>query len=55
MGIFVSFDRRNQEESGFDFGELEEAIVLPGVQINNNETKQSMLLCLSCSLSSDVY
>ncbi|XP_020552199.1 transcription factor TGA9 isoform X3 [Sesamum indicum] len=33
---------RNQEGSAFDFGELEEAIVLQGVKINNDETKQPL-------------
>ncbi|KAK4492265.1 hypothetical protein RD792_003068 [Penstemon davidsonii] len=33
----------NTEGSGFDFGELEEAIVLQGIKINNNhETKQPL-------------
>ncbi|XAR59665.1 hypothetical protein NMG60_11015584 [Bertholletia excelsa] len=32
----------NQEGSSFDFGELEEAIVLPGVKINSDEAKASL-------------
>jgi len=37
MFLFVCFVRN--EESGFDFGELEEAIVLQGVKNGNDETK----------------
>lgn len=32
----------NQEGSGFDFGELEEAFVLQGVKLNNDQTKPSL-------------
>lgn len=38
----------NQEGSAFDFGELEEAIVLHGVKIRNDEAKARMI---SSSLS----
>lgn len=37
----------NQEVSAFDFGELEEAIVLQGVKIRNDEAKARMLFSLS--------
>jgi len=37
------FAYSNQEGSAFDFGELEEAIVLQGVKIRNDEAKARML------------
>ena len=39
----------NQEGSAFDFGELEQAIVLQGVKIGNDEAKSRMALCSLCS------
>jgi transcription factor TGA len=46
-GSFNCFYLSNQEGSAFDFGELEEAIVLQGVKIRNDEAKARMLLSLS--------
>ena len=34
----------HQEGSAFDFGELEEAIMMQGVKIRNDEAKARMLL-----------
>ncbi|KAK8596133.1 hypothetical protein V6N13_000785 [Hibiscus sabdariffa] len=42
MNVPTSF--MHQEGSSFDFGELEEAIVLQGVKIRNDEAKARMLL-----------
>lgn len=47
MVIYSFFFPSNQEGSAFDFGELEEAIVLQGVKIRNDEAKARMLLSLS--------
>lgn len=41
-GIDPSPNFINQEGSCFDFGELEEAIVLQGVKLNNDQTKLSL-------------
>ncbi|KZV47156.1 BZIP transcription factor family protein isoform 1 [Dorcoceras hygrometricum] len=40
---------RNQEESSFDFGELEEPIVLGGVKINKNKTKETLYSSVKAS------
>ena len=47
---FLNFPS-NQEGSAFDFGELEEAIVLQGVKIRNDEAKTCMLLSPSPCIS----
>lgn len=47
MGHLIVCFLRNQEGSAFDFGELEEAIVLQGVKIRNDEAKARMFLTLS--------
>ncbi|XP_052187733.1 transcription factor TGA9-like isoform X2 [Diospyros lotus] len=43
QGINPTTNFINEEGSPFDFGELEEAIVLQGVKINNDEAKASFL------------
>lgn len=47
IGHLIVFLVSNQEGSAFDFGELEEAIVLQGVKIRNDEAKACMLFSLS--------
>lgn len=42
----------NQEGSAFDFGELEEAIVLQGVKFRNDEATKARIPLLSPSLFS---
>jgi len=54
-GHLIVFYLSNQEGSAFDFGELEEAIVLQGVKIRNDEAKARMLLSLSLSLSLSLF
>ncbi|KAL0460057.1 UNVERIFIED_CONTAM: Transcription factor TGA9 [Sesamum latifolium] len=49
LQMFGSNEEIKKEGSAFDFGELEEAIVLQGVKINNDETKQRMLKSLPFS------
>lgn len=53
-GHLIVFYLSNQEGSAFDFGELEEAIVLQGVKIRNDEAKARMLLSLSFLFFCDV-
>lgn len=42
----------NQEPPAFDFGELEEAIVLQGVKMSNDEAAKACMLFFSLSFSS---
>lgn len=50
--IISSLCFSNQEGSAFDFGELEEAIVLQGVNIRNDEAKAGMNMKLSVTFFS---
>ncbi|GAU32524.1 hypothetical protein TSUD_103690 [Trifolium subterraneum] len=43
------------EESGFDFGELEEAIVLQGVKSRNDETKSSFFTARPASATLEMF
>ncbi|XP_057806270.1 transcription factor TGA9 isoform X2 [Salvia miltiorrhiza] len=45
----------NQEGSAFDFGELEEAIILQGVKINNDDKKQPLYTAIRPAATLDMF
>lgn len=51
MGFRTILSLSNQGGSAFDFGELEQAIALQGVKIDNDEAKARRLLSLKLLLS----